>query len=149
MDLLPYALQTLYSGANAVIELSHRDKPTNSNDLPAKRGTIEFQRRVANVSALSQKYPDRIPVIAIMHNDLQIDKSKFLVPRDLTFGQLMYVIRKRITMSGSSLCDQALYGIVNGYMIPTHQILSVVADQHRYDDGMLYVHVYLENTFGE
>ena len=50
---------------------------------------------------IRNKYPDRIPVICEKTekaNIDDIDKKKYLVPADLTAGQFVYVIRKRLKL---------------------------------------------------
>ncbi|KAJ4833723.1 Autophagy- protein 8f [Turnera subulata] len=58
--------------------------------------------RRAEAARIREKYPDRIPVIVekAERSDIpNIDKKKYLVPADLTVGQFVYVIRKRIKLS--------------------------------------------------
>jgi GABA(A) receptor-associated protein len=60
-----------------------------------------FDKRKAEASRIREKYPDRIPCIvekAEKSDMTSIDKKKFLVPHDLTVGQFVYVIRKRIKL---------------------------------------------------
>ncbi|KAG8485101.1 hypothetical protein CXB51_021365 [Gossypium anomalum] len=62
----------------------------------------DFEKRRAEAARIRVKYPDRIPVIVekTKGNDIpNIDKKKYLVPADLTVGQFVYVIRKRIKLS--------------------------------------------------
>ncbi|XWS12843.1 hypothetical protein CRYUN_Cryun37aG0125300 [Craigia yunnanensis] len=61
-----------------------------------------LERRQAEASRIREKYPDRIPVIVekAERSDIpDIDKKKYLVPADLTVGQFVYVVRKRIKLS--------------------------------------------------
>ena len=58
------------------------------------------KRREESIIILA-KYPDRIPVIVEKNGNTNvpdIDKCKFLVPTDLTIGQFVYVVRKRIRL---------------------------------------------------
>lgn len=74
-----------------------------------------------------------------------IDKKKFLVPHDLTIGQFMYVIRKRIKLAP----DQAIFLFVaSGTLPPSVSTLQVVYDQHCNEDGFLYMTYSGENVFG-
>ena len=75
-------------------------------------------KRVAEAKRIRDKYKDRIPVIcekANRTNVPDIDKKKYLVPADLTVGQFVYVIRKRIELPA----DKALFLIVNYVLPPT------------------------------
>ena len=74
-----------------------------------------------------------------------IDKKKFLVPSDLTVGQFMYVIRKRIHLSA----EQAIFLFVaGGTLPPSVSTLQAVYDQHHDEDGFLYMTYSGENVFG-
>ena len=64
---------------------------------------------------------------------------------DLTVGQFVYVIRKRINLPS----DKALFIFVNNSLPPTAALLSAVYEQHRDEDGFLYMMYSGENTFGE
>lgn len=98
---------------------------------------------------VSIKYPDRIPIIceknANSRNTPDIDKIKYLVPCDLTMGQFIYVIRKRLAISS----NYALYIFVNGYIPPSSALLNVLYENEKDEDGFLYMTYSFENTFGK
>ncbi|CAO3697742.1 unnamed protein product [Rhizopus microsporus] len=76
-----------------------------------------FEKRKAEADRIRQKYPDRIPVICekVEKSDIPtIDKKKYLVPADLTVGQFVYVIRKRIKLSS----EKAIFMFVNEILPP-------------------------------
>jgi len=109
--------------------------------------TLE-ERKVSSAS-IRAKHPDRIPVIVekrARDDSLpEIDKKKFLVPADLTIGQFVYVIRKRIKLTP----EQAIFLFVNkGTLPPTVATLQKVYSQHMDEDGFLYMTYSGENTFG-
>ena len=64
---------------------------------------------------------------------------------DLTVGQFVYVIRKRITIPS----DKAIFIFVNNTLPPTAALMSSVYEQHRDEDGFMYMMYSGENTFGE
>ena len=52
---------------------------------------------------LRERFPGRIPVLVLRHRGAAPDvprlpKSKFLVPRDLSIGQFIYVVRHNMKM---------------------------------------------------
>lgn len=106
--------------------------------------------RTAEAARIRAKYPDRIPIIVEMDGGCnakdipKIDKQKFLVPADLTMGQFQYVVRKRIKMN----CEKALFIFVNRRLVPTSQTISNTYEEHKHEDGFLYVIYSGENTFG-
>jgi GABA(A) receptor-associated protein len=66
------------------------------------------------------------------------------VPADLTVGQFVYVIRKRIKLSP----EKAIFIFVKNVLPPTAALMSSVYEDHRDEDGFLYVTYSGENTFG-
>ena len=95
---------------------------------------------------LIQKYDDRIPVIICPGNKNTpvADKYKYLVPNTLTVGEFVYIIRKRIKLGP----EQAMFIFVNNILPPTASSIYSIYQEHRDDDGFLYLVYSLENTFG-
>ncbi|OMP00642.1 Autophagy protein Atg8 ubiquitin-like protein [Corchorus olitorius] len=62
-----------------------------------------------------------------------IDKKKYLVPADLTVGQFVYVIRKRIKLSA----EKAIFIFVDSVLPPTGAIMSTIYDEKKDEDGFL------------
>lgn len=113
---------------------SFRDKP--------------LEERKQSVYTIFKKYPDRIPVCVYKNkgsNTPDIDKEKYLVPSDLTVGQFLYVIRKRIKLKP----EEALYIFFNGSLVNTSMTIKEIYNLHKdKDDEMLYALYSTENTFG-
>ena len=66
------------------------------------------------------------------------------MPSDLTVGQFIYVIRKRIKLAP----EQALFIFCGKDMPPTSDLMQRVYEQKKSDDGFLYVEYAGENVFG-
>lgn len=73
-----------------------------------------------------------------------IDKKKYLVPSDLTCGQFLYVIRKRLKLAP----EKAIFLFVDGKIPATTAMLSSIYDQYQDKDGFLYMSYSDENVFG-
>ncbi|KAL5705566.1 Autophagy-related protein 8g [Ranunculus cassubicifolius] len=73
-----------------------------------------------------------------------IDKKKYLVPADLTVGQFVYVIRKRIKLSA----EKAIFIFVDNVLSSTGAIMSDIYEEKKDEDEFLYVTYSVENTFG-
>ena len=58
----------------------------------------KLEKRIQLSDSILLKYPDRIPVIAECNNDIKIDKNKYMVPLDLSVGQFLYILKKRINL---------------------------------------------------
>ncbi|KAM3423280.1 Autophagy-related protein [Cercospora zeina] len=105
-----------------------------------------FEKRKAEAERIRQKYADRIPVICekVEKSDIAtIDKKKYLVPADLTVGQFVYVIRKRIKLSP----EKAIFIFVDEVLPPTAALMSSIYEEHKDEDGFLYITYSGENTF--
>jgi GABA(A) receptor-associated protein len=106
-----------------------------------------FVARSMECEKILKKYPDRVPVVvqkSPKSDVVDIDKKKYLVPCDLTVGQLVYVIRKRIKVPH----EKAIFIFINGVLPPTGAYLSNVYHENKDKDGFLYVYYASENTFG-
>ena len=106
-----------------------------------------FQKRFEESKNIIQKYPDRFPIIVEKLKDSKlnnIDKSKYLVPKDMSIGQFIYIIRKRIHLES----NQALFCFINNILPPTNHLISNIYNEFKDDDGFLYIIYSSENTFG-
>ncbi|ONH66288.1 Autophagy-related protein 8 [Cyberlindnera fabianii] len=111
-------------------------------------GTHDLEKRKAEAQKILQRFDNRIPIIcerAEKSNLPEIDKKKYLVPYDLTIGQLVYVIRKRINLPP----EKAIFIFVNDILPPTAATVSSIYEEHKDEDGFLYVLYSSENTFGQ
>ena len=110
---------------------------------------FDFDKRHVEASRIKEKYPNRIPIILEKNEKCKtvpdIDKKKFLVPQDLTMGQFQYVVRKRLKNLGP---DQGLFFFINNTMPPVNEMLSILYNTHKNEDGFLYILFSGENTFG-
>lgn len=106
-----------------------------------------FESRAAEAERIRQKYTGRIPVICekVDKSDIaSIDKRKYLVPADLSVGQFVYVIRKRIKLEA----EKAIFIFVNDVLPPASALMSTIYEEHKDKDGFLYITYSGENTFG-
>lgn len=107
-----------------------------------------FEDRKKESAKILTKYPNRIPII--IYKDpksslVDIDKNKFLAPEDLTLGQFMCVIRKRIDIDESN----SLYIFVNETVLATtSSTIRILYDNNKDEDGFLYLMYCSENVFG-
>lgn len=110
------------------------------------------EQRKKTTEELLKAYPERVPVIVEKEytrkgakNGLPDIKNKYLVPRELTVGSFMFIIRKKVELSETS----ALYLLINGKYTPSQSdTLGEIYDLHRDEDGYLYIVYTTENTFG-
>lgn len=107
-----------------------------------------FQDRKNESTKIVNKYKDRVPIIVEVNeqnkNELVLDKSKYLVPYDLTISQFMYVIRKRLKLQS----EKALFVFFNNNLPAASDTCANVYKNYKNQDGFLYALVSLESTFG-
>ena len=108
-----------------------------------------FSNRQRESNQVLCSYPDRIPIICERSELASYDcpyiyKKKYLVPRNLTFGQFICVIRNKLRVPP----DKGLFLSVNGVIPSSSYEMSVVYDFYKDIDGYLYVLYMFENIFG-
>jgi len=105
-----------------------------------------YEKRVAESDRIICKYPERVPIICqrINNNVPEIDRSKYLCPRDLSIANFMLLIRKRLQLSP----EKALYLFIDNKIVPCSQLLGTVYERKKDDDGFLYINYAGESTFG-
>lgn len=106
-----------------------------------------FDQRKNEASRVCEKYPERIPIIVEQEKCSRmplLDKRKYLVPDNMTVGQFMYVLRKRLKLSP----DKAIYMFFGKSIEPNSKELSDVYEKHKDPDMFLYASIGAEKTFG-
>jgi len=111
--------------------------------------TKPFDHRCNESRSMKDKYPDRVCVIcersASAGSIGNLDKNKYLVPRTLTVGQFMHIIRKRLDIDSV----KALFLFTEAQVLPPTSMMMVdLYASHKHDDGLLYLTYATENTFG-
>lgn len=112
----------------------------------AKTKTLE--QRKAEYDMMKRKYPSRTCIFlekAPNSKLPEIDKNKFLVPNDLTVGQMLHVIRKRLSIDAA----KSIFLFTERNTVPmTVQSIGDLYKQHANEDGFLYMTYNIEDTFG-
>jgi GABA(A) receptor-associated protein len=107
--------------------------------------------RREEVLRLLKKYPNKIPLILNKASNKEtvthLTNDKFLVPMDITVGQFLYMVRKRIVLPA----EKALFIFFGnkGELPSTSESMLSVYEQYRSnEDDMLYAVYSSESTFG-
>jgi hypothetical protein len=104
-----------------------------------------LEQRTAETLKLLRKYPDKVPVyIEIPNNDMILDKRKYLVDNNVTIMNLQVLIRKYVRLHSA----ESIYMLVNKKLIPITISLGELYKTDKNEDGLLYVQLLKENTFG-
>ena len=100
-----------------------------------------IERRKQISQKILEKYVQKAPG----RNIPDIDRKKYLVPRDLTVGQFIMTVRKRITLTP----EKAIFMFVENMLPTTSELMGSVYDNHHdLSDNLLYFTYSGENTFG-
>ena len=111
------------------------------------REMYTYDERQVEAKKIMGKYPERLPVIVERSSGCQlkhINKNKFLVCKDMTMSQFVFMIRKRIELDPS----QSLFVLVNNRIASGNVTMCKVYEDHKDDDGFMYMMYTSENTFG-
>ncbi|XP_067313394.1 microtubule-associated proteins 1A/1B light chain 3C [Pseudorasbora parva] len=105
--------------------------------------------RKDEVCTIRSKFPNKLPVIVeryLREKKLPLlDKTKFLVPNELTLGQFLSLLRSKIVLETS----QALYLLISGKnMSCLSTCMGEVYSQFRDPDGFLYITYASQDMFG-
>ncbi len=109
---------------------------------------VEDPSRKAHLAMV--KHPDKVPVyIKVADGEKHVpdlDRHYYLIDRDMTIGQVVYIIRKRIKLSSK----MAIFVFAdNGILPPTSALISEVYSEHRDPiDALLHITYRAEKTFG-
>lgn len=107
---------------------------------------IPEAKRISLSTKLFNQYPDRIPVIVQGDKQLKLKKQKFLAPKNMTVANLLTQIRNQTETTKSTAIF--LFSDKTGSLIPINRKIIDIYDKYHDQDGFLYIHVSIENTFG-
>jgi GABA(A) receptor-associated protein len=106
-----------------------------------------IEKRKRESQHIRTKYPDRVPVIcekAPKSKMPNINKNKFLVPADLSLGQFVFVIRKRMNVRP----EQNIFIFAENVLPPASLHMEALYTEYKDEDGFLYLKYDSENVFG-
>ncbi|CAM4578837.1 unnamed protein product [Lepidochelys olivacea] len=109
-----------------------------------------FATRKREVSAVRSKFPSKLPVILERYPKEKVlpalDRTKFLVPQELTMGQFVTIIRNRMSLSST----QSFYLLVDGSrsLVSMSLTMAEVYTLNQDEDGFLYMTYASQEMFG-
>jgi GABA(A) receptor-associated protein len=126
--------------------------------LPFKSplANMSLSERLSYSKKLTENYPDCVPILLSKRQDdkiLQdIDKNKYLIPKNLNLTDFLCIIRRKINLTE----HQAIFVFIvvfnatsnSSFLIPYNLTFGELYSQHMSDDNFLYMVYTTENTFG-
>ncbi|XP_026761486.2 protein lgg-2-like [Galleria mellonella] len=108
-----------------------------------------FVSRKEEVMAIKSKFPSKIPLIVERYHKERnlpiLNKTKFLVPEDITMSQFLVIIRNRIKIKP----NQAIYLIINNKsMLSMSLTMAQAYEDYGNEDGFLYMTYASQEVFG-
>lgn len=111
-----------------------------------KDKSVVDANKLSEYQRIQKKYPERIPVILKKSgkDTPDIDRNKYLVPKDIVFSSFVGVIRQRLKINP----DKALFIMSNNTLLTQSDLLSNIYHRHKTPEGFLVLDYSLESTFG-
>lgn len=105
--------------------------------------------RLEETKKIKSRFPSKVPVVVERYRKEQelppLDKTKFLVPEDISISQFSTIIRNRMSIKPS----QAFFLMVNKKsMMTLSQSMAEVYEQESDEDGFLYMIYCSQEGFG-
>lgn len=112
-------------------------------------GGTERWLKSEEMAKVLTKYPDKVPVVVKRAPGSkaslpELKRWKFVVPRDLTLGQFIFILRRQMTLPP----EEALFLFVGNTMATTSERMVDVWARYRAEDGALHVMYSGESAFG-
>jgi GABA(A) receptor-associated protein len=113
-----------------------------------------FEERYHTTVRILQRYPGRVPIYIEKAKGasgvVDLEKNKYLVPREFTMGQFLFTVRKRLSLKPSEAIFVFVVNGANpqGILANTSTFLSELYNNYADEDGMLYMVYNIENTYG-
>jgi hypothetical protein len=106
---------------------------------------ILLEQRIKETTQLLKKYPHKIPVyIDIPKNDIILEKRKYLVDNNISLMNLQVLLKKSINISST----EGVYMLINKQLMTGSTEIGTIYKNNKNEDGMLYIQLLKENTFG-
>ena len=124
-------------------------KLTSSSDKLKELKSKPLKERQDITNEIKTKFPDSLPVIIYRSSNQKnlpdIPKIRFIIPRDYQYSHIIGIVRKRVTLDSAT----AIFLFVGDGHIPSAtSSIANVYEEHKSDDGFLYITYNGENTFG-
>ena len=107
-----------------------------------KEKSLSERKKISQI--IKDKYLNRIPIIIDTKEKIIIDKNKYIVPIDLTVGQFIFIIRKKLKINQ----NQAIFITCNNKLMCSSMNINDIYNKEISDDEFLYFIICIEETFG-
>ena len=108
-----------------------------------------FETRCNECQHLKSKFPNKAPFVIERYqtskNIPQLDKTKFVFPKDLPMGLMIKFVRDRLPLSP----NESLYFFVNDtVLVRASATVGEIYQMYADEDGFVYITYATQETFG-
>jgi len=98
---------------------------------------------------VKKKYPQFYPIYC-ESRDIELDKQKYLIHKDMSFCQLIHIIRKRLKLDPEHGLFFLIKSPIDGDILAkSSDLISTLYDKHKdHKTECLYITIAKESTFG-
>ncbi|XP_018493517.2 autophagy-related protein 8h-like [Raphanus sativus] len=124
-----------------------RRKSTMGTVVKSFKEQFSADERLKESRNITAKYPDRVPVIIEKYSNADLpdmEKNKYLVPRDMTIGHFIHMLSDRLHLDPS----KSLFVFVQNTLPQTASCMDSLYNTFKEGDGFLYMTYSTEKTFG-
>ena len=89
-------------------------------------------------------HTNKVPLIISDNSNITLNKTKFIVPRNLSVGQFHCIIKKYADVKSSD----CIVLFIDGKLPIITDTIGNLYDLHKQNDDFLYITVSKENAFG-
>uniref|UniRef100_A0A8C3VI32 Microtubule associated protein 1 light chain 3 gamma n=1 Tax=Catagonus wagneri TaxID=51154 RepID=A0A8C3VI32_9CETA len=124
--------------------------PQKSPSLRPFKQRKSLAARREEVAGIRAKFPGKVPVV-VEHYPREkflplLDKTKFLVPQELTMTQFLGIIRSRMVLGAT----EAFYLLVNNRSLGSMNVtMAEICRDYRDEDGFVYMTYASQEMFGD
>lgn len=99
----------------------------------------------SSICDILRRHPDRVPVYVSVRGDIELERPKYLVPKDMSAGQFTVHVRNSMNVNR----HDAVFMFVNSSVLPpVSKLIGDLYTEFAKGDGMLHITYAKENTFG-
>ncbi|XP_032955640.1 microtubule-associated proteins 1A/1B light chain 3C [Rhinolophus ferrumequinum] len=123
--------------------------PQKSPSLRPFKQRKSLATRQEEVAGIRAKFPNKIPVVVERYSREKflppLDKTKFLVPQELTVAQFLSIIRSHMVLGAT----EAFYLLVNSKStVSMSMTMAEIYRDYRDEDGFVYMTYASQEMFG-
>lgn len=92
---------------------------------------------------------EKVPIIiSVRSRDFKLSKYQFIISRTWDFIAFRQLVMNRLVNDKADASQKSYFFYVNHHQVRLDELIGSLYDNHKNEDGFLYLEVVSENTFG-